>query len=236
MAIVFFGMRKLSFHVWKPSGEKKFGFNECFEWINRLVPNKLFSPLSHFSSQFHTWKKKSSECLFHLAWHMQTYTFLLKFSIGFSHTKYKIKSWKKKKIHIIFCFFQEEIFVLKTFFSLGLKEIFFPPLPNQILIKKMFTLTLFTSRSFMTGFTYREKQPFTPTITPTDNLELLISLTFACLWVLGTWSTGENPRRHGENNSAEKGPACSQTRVLLALMLTRQEGANQCAGVDGNIH
>lgn len=43
---------------------------------------------------------------------------------------------KKKKIHIIFRFFQEEIFVLKTFFSLGLKEIFFPPLPNQILNKK----------------------------------------------------------------------------------------------------
>lgn len=43
---------------------------------------------------------------------------------------------KKKKIHIIFRFFQEEIFVLKKHFSLGLKEIFFPPLPNQILNKK----------------------------------------------------------------------------------------------------
>lgn len=46
---------------------------------------------------------------------------------------------KKKNPHY-FRFFQEEIFVLKTFFSLGLKEIFFPPLPNQILNKKMFTL------------------------------------------------------------------------------------------------
>lgn len=43
---------------------------------------------------------------------------------------------KKKKNPHYFRFFQEEIFVLKKHFSLGLKEIFFPPLPNQILNKK----------------------------------------------------------------------------------------------------
>lgn len=58
MAIVFFGMRKLSFHVWKPSGEKKFGFNECFELINTLVPNILFFPtLSLFLSVSYMEKK-----------------------------------------------------------------------------------------------------------------------------------------------------------------------------------
>lgn len=50
-------------------------------------------------------------------------------NIKFNHEK------KKKNPHY-FCFFQEEIFVLKKHFSLGLKEIFFPPLPNQILNKK----------------------------------------------------------------------------------------------------
>lgn len=47
---------------------------------------------------------------------------------------------KKKKNPHYFRFFQEEIFVLKKNVSLGLKEIFFPPLPIQILNKKMFTL------------------------------------------------------------------------------------------------
>lgn len=139
MAIVFFGMRKLSFHVWKPSGEKKFGFNECFELINTLVPNKLFSPLSHFSSQFHTWKKKIFRMFFPLGLtHANLYFPTEIFNWLHTH-KIKFNHEKKKNPHY-FCFFQEEIFVLKKHFSLGLKEIFFPPLPNQILNKKMFTL------------------------------------------------------------------------------------------------
>jgi len=58
--------------------------------------------------------------------------------------------------------------------------------------------TPWTGRQTIAGLTHRDKQPFTLTFTPLDNLELSINLV-PNLYVFGLWEeAGENPRWHGE--------------------------------------
>ncbi len=55
-----------------------------------------------------------------------------------------------------------------------------------------------TSHLYIAGLTYRDKQPFTLTFTPTDYSESPVNKHTFRLWE-EAWKPGENPCRHGEN-------------------------------------
>ncbi len=63
-----------------------------------------------------------------------------------------------------------------------------------------------TSRQFVTGLTYTDKQPFVFTFTPTGNLESPVILLVSGLWE-EAGVPEENPRRHVENTQTPHGKA-----------------------------
>ena len=79
---------------------------------------------------------------------------------------------------------------------------------------------LWISRQFITGLTYREKQPFTLTFTPTDNLEQ--SNIPACLWIVGgsqsTWRK-TSPREHVNSTQPSTLLLCSNSAKHCAAIL-----------------
>ena len=91
--------------------------------------------------------------------------------------------------------------------------------------------TYWSSRQFIPGLSYRDKQPYTFILTPTGNLEWAINLPPVCMF-FGLWEepgARENPHRHRENMQTphrkaltwefSPEPSCCEEKALTIVQL-----------------